>query len=98
MDIKKRVVLILQARMGSNRLPGKSLMDLAGAPLVGRILERVKRCKKVDEIVLAIPDTESDRVLQVLANNYGVKVFLGAENDLVIVTIRLRWSLGLTLW
>ena len=83
MDIKKRVILILQARMGSDRLPGKSLMNLAGAPLVGRILERVKRCKKVDEIVLAIPDTESDKVLQVLANNYGVKVFLGAENDLV---------------
>ena len=57
MDIKKRVILILQARMGSDRLPGKSLMNLAGAPLVGRILERVKRCKKVDEIVLAIPDT-----------------------------------------
>jgi spore coat polysaccharide biosynthesis protein SpsF (cytidylyltransferase family) len=37
---KKRVVLIIQARMGSSRLPGKSMMDLAGAPLVGRILER----------------------------------------------------------
>ena len=78
-----RVVLILQARMGSHRLPGKSLMDLAGAPLVGRILERVKRCKKIDEIVLAIPDTESDKELEALANQYSVKCFVGAENDLV---------------
>lgn len=78
-----KVVLIIQARMGSSRLPGKSMMDLAGAPLVGRILERVKRCTKLDDIVLAIPDTEEDRVLMRLGESYGVKVFSGSENDLV---------------
>ena len=77
------VVLILQARMGSKRLPGKSMMDLAGEPLVGRILERVKRCTRLDDIVLAIPDTEQDRPLEVLADRYYVKVFAGSENDLV---------------
>jgi spore coat polysaccharide biosynthesis protein SpsF len=81
--MKQRVVLIIQARMGSTRLPGKSMMDLAGAPLVGRILERVKRCTKLDDIVLAIPDTEKDRVLTKLGESYGVKVFAGSENDLV---------------
>jgi spore coat polysaccharide biosynthesis protein SpsF len=81
--MKPRVVLIIQARMGSTRLPGKSMMDLAGAPLVGRILERVKRCTKLDDIVLAIPDTEKDRVLKELGESYGVKVFAGSENDLV---------------
>jgi spore coat polysaccharide biosynthesis protein SpsF len=69
--------------MGSNRLPGKSMMDLAGEPLVGRILERVKRCTKLDDIVLAIPDTESDRILMRLGDSYGIKVFAGSENDLV---------------
>jgi spore coat polysaccharide biosynthesis protein SpsF len=81
--VKPKVVLIIQARMGSTRLPGKSMMDLAGAPLVGRILERVKRCNKLDDIVLAIPDTENDRVLMGLGESYGVKVFAGSENDLV---------------
>lgn len=81
--MKKRVVLIIQARMGSSRLPGKSMMDLAGAPLVGRILERVKRCIRLDDIVLAIPDTEKDAVLKQLGERYGVKVFAGSENDLV---------------
>jgi len=81
--MKQRVVLIIQARMGSSRLPGKSMMDLAGAPLVGRILERVKRCTKLDDIVLAIPDTEKDSVLKALGEEYGIKVFLGSENDLV---------------
>lgn len=81
--MKPRVVLIIQARMGSTRLPGKSMMDLAGAPLVGRILERVKRCTRLDDIVLAIPDTERDRVLEALGERYGVKVFAGSESDLV---------------
>ena len=81
--MKKRVVLIIQARMGSTRLPGKSMMDLAGAPLVGRILERVKRCTRLDDIVLAIPDTAKDSVLEKLGERYGVKVFAGSENDLV---------------
>jgi spore coat polysaccharide biosynthesis protein SpsF len=59
------------------------MMDLAGAPLVGRILERVKRCKRLDKVVLAIPDTATDRVLGTLGSDYGVTVFRGAENDLV---------------
>ena len=78
-----KVVMILQARMGSTRLPGKSLMDLAGEPLVGRILERVKRCKSVDEIVLAIPDNEANLPLRRLGERWGVNVYTGSENDLV---------------
>ena len=79
----KRVVMIIQARMGSTRLPGKSMMDLAGRPLVGRILERIKRCSKLDEIILAVPDTSHDKVLVSLGESYGVKVFAGSENDLL---------------
>ncbi len=77
------VVLIIQARMGSTRLPGKSMMDLAGAPLIGRILERVKRCRKLSRIVLAIPDNPRDDVLEKLAVDYSVLVFRGSEHDLV---------------
>lgn len=81
--VTKRVVLIIQARMGSTRLPGKSLMDLAGAPVVGRILERVKRCRRVDEIVLAIPDSSADDPLAELAREYQAPVYRGSEHDLV---------------
>jgi spore coat polysaccharide biosynthesis protein SpsF len=79
----QRVVLIIQARMGSTRLPGKSMLPLAGTPLVSRILERVKRCRRIDDIVLAIPDTPGDRVLESLGREAGVQVFAGSENDLV---------------
>jgi spore coat polysaccharide biosynthesis protein SpsF (cytidylyltransferase family) len=80
---KKRVVLIIQARMGSTRLPGKSTMDLAGRPLVGRILERVKRCKKVDQIILAIPNSLENIVLNDLGTQYGVTVYTGSEDNLI---------------
>jgi spore coat polysaccharide biosynthesis protein SpsF len=83
LDTKRQIVLILQARMGSTRLPGKSMMDLAGAPLVGRILERAKRCNKIDRIVLATTTKAEDDVLSNLAHDYGVDGFRGSENDLV---------------
>ena len=82
-DINPKVVLILQARMGSIRLPGKSMMHLAGVPLVGRMLERVKRCKKIHQIILAVPDTSENLQLQLLGESYNVTVFAGSENDLV---------------
>lgn len=78
-----KVDLIIQARMGSKRLPGKSLFKLAGEPLVGRILERVKRCEMIDDIVLAIPDTSENIPLIELAKRYSVKFYAGSENDLV---------------
>lgn len=69
--------------MGSTRLPGKSMMDLAGAPLVGRVLERVKRCERIDEIVLATTTNRNDDGLAGLADDYGVVLFRGSEDDLV---------------
>ena len=80
---KPRVVLIIQARMGSKRLPGKSMMDLAGKPLLGRILERVKRCTKLNDIVLAIPETSDNLILKELGETYNIKVFLGSEHNLL---------------
>ncbi len=78
-----KVVLIIQARMGSSRLPKKSLLDLAGKPLVGRLIERVKRCKNIDEIVLAIPNTLENDPLEELANSYDINLYRGSEDDLV---------------
>jgi len=79
----KKIVAIIQARMGSTRLPGKSMEDLAGKPLVWRFLERVKRAKKLDEIILATTTKPEDDVLVGVAEDIGVKTFRGSENDLV---------------
>lgn len=78
-----RIVLILQARMGSTRLPGKSMMDLAGAPLLARILERVKRAQRPHAVVMATTQRPEDDVLVTLAEAQGVPVFRGSQNDLL---------------
>ena len=77
------VVLIVQARMDSTRLPGKSLRPLAGVPLGGRILERLKRCQRVDRLVLAVPDTDQNDALEVVGRSYGIPVFRGSEPDVL---------------
>jgi len=59
------------------------MLDLAGAPLVGRILERVKRCQRIDEIILAIPDTNLNYPLSSLGKEYNVTIYAGSEDDLV---------------
>ena len=69
--------------MGSTRLPRKSILDLAGAPLIGRILERIKRTKKVNELVLAIPDSIENEILAKIGRDYGVTVYAGSEDDLI---------------
>ena len=83
----QKVVLIIQARMGSKRLPGKSMLDLAGKPLVARIIERVKRCKKVNEIVLAVPNTKADKILLEIGKENQISVFEGSENNLLDRTV-----------
>jgi spore coat polysaccharide biosynthesis protein SpsF len=76
-----KVVLIIQARMSSTRLPGKSLMPLADKPLVYRMVERLKKCKKVDEIIIATSDQPEDKVLVDLANELGVSAYQGSLLD-----------------
>jgi spore coat polysaccharide biosynthesis protein SpsF len=78
-----RTVAIIQARMGSQRLPGKSMADLAGEPLLWQFLERVKRCKNIDQVVLATTSKTQDDVLVKIADRCNVQSFRGAENDLV---------------
>ena len=73
----KKVVLIIQARMSSTRLPGKSMMPLADKPLVYRMVERLKNCKKIDEIVIATSDQPEDQVLVDLAKVLEVSYFQG---------------------
>jgi spore coat polysaccharide biosynthesis protein SpsF (cytidylyltransferase family) len=78
-----KVVAILQARMGSTRLPGKSMLPLAGKPMVQNIIERVQRATKLDAVVLALPSGEE--FLPVIKAT-GVKPYAAVhtpENDLV---------------
>lgn len=76
-------VLIVQARMTSTRLPGKVLMDLAGRPMLAQELARLKRCRRVDEIVVATTTNATDDPVQALAEREGVHCFRGSEADVL---------------
>jgi spore coat polysaccharide biosynthesis protein SpsF len=78
-----RVVAIIQARMGSTRLPGKVLMDLAGEPMLVRVVDRVRQAKMVDEVVVATTDQPGDAPLVQLCQERGFPCFRGSENDVL---------------
>ena len=69
--------------MGSKRLPRKSMLDLSGKPLIYRIIERLKRCKLPDEIILITSKKKENLVFKKISKSLGVKIFFGSENNLV---------------
>jgi len=81
--ISKKCVLIIQARTGSIRFPRKVLAKINGITLVEQIINRVKRAKKIDEIVLATTKKKEDDILCRLAEKKKISFFRGSENDLV---------------
>ena len=63
---KKRVVGIIQARMSSNRLPGKVLLDIGGEPMLMRVFTRARRAKRLDEVVIATSmDIEDEPIVRI---------------------------------
>lgn len=77
------VIALVQARMGSTRLPGKMMMDLSGRPVLAWVLERTGRASTLDRVVLCTTDDARDSPLAELAEEMGVDVFRGAENDVL---------------
>jgi spore coat polysaccharide biosynthesis protein SpsF len=78
-----RVVTIVQARMGSTRLPGKVLADLLGKPLLERQLERLARARTPHETVIATTTLPRDTPVAELAARVGVACFRGDERDVL---------------
>ena len=78
----KRVVIV-QARMGSVRLPGKVLADLAGRPMLTQQLLRLARCARADEVVVATTTQAADDPVVSLARAAGVRWFRGSEQDVL---------------
>lgn len=79
----QKIVAIIQARMGSERLPGKILKPILGEPLLARMIERVKRAKKLDAVVVATTDKPEDDVTAQLAQECGIGIFRGDEHDVL---------------
>jgi len=78
-----KIVGIIQARMGSSRLPGKMTMDLCGHPILQWVIERCKRASALDEVVLATTTNPEDNDLISLAQDLGIQTFRGNEQDVL---------------
>lgn len=77
------VIAIIQARMGSTRLPGKILKEVNGHPLLFYQLERLKGSKLIDEIVIATTTKEQDNEIVTFCEQYGVSYYRGSETDVL---------------
>jgi spore coat polysaccharide biosynthesis protein SpsF len=78
-----RIVAIIQARMGSSRLPRKVLMDLAGATVLDRVLNRLGRSNLLQEVLVATTTEPGDDVIVEHCERSGRKVFRGSELDVL---------------
>ena len=77
------ILAILQARLSSSRLPGKVLLPLAGAPMILRQVERVRRAARIDRLVVATSDQPSDDRLADTLAEAGVETYRGPLDDVL---------------
>jgi glutamate-1-semialdehyde aminotransferase/spore coat polysaccharide biosynthesis protein SpsF (cytidylyltransferase family) len=74
---------IVQARMGSSRLPGKTLADIEGHPMLWHVVERVRRARLVHQVVVATSDQPADDEIAEFCEHEGIPCFRGSEDDVL---------------
>jgi spore coat polysaccharide biosynthesis protein SpsF len=78
-----KIIAIIQARMTSERLPGKVLMPLHGVPQILQICRRVKMASSIDEVIVATSCEEADDKLADLCSENGIHIFRGSLNNVL---------------
>jgi len=78
-----KIIAIIQAHMGSIRLPGKVLLDLTGEPMLAREMKRLSRAQTLDKAVVATTVNPADDVIVSLCNESGWPYFRGSEEDVL---------------
>ena len=79
----KKIVCIIQARMSSTRLPGKSLALINKVPCIERVIKRVKKSKLIDDIWVACSNSKSDDILANFVKALNIKCYRGSMNDVL---------------
>ena len=79
----RRVVAIVPARMGSTRLPGKPLAEIAGVPMLVWTVERARRAQTVHSCVVATTEERADDAIAALCRAQGYPCFRGSVNDVL---------------
>jgi len=76
-------VAIVQARMGSSRLPGKTMADILGKPILWHLINRLRYSQLLDKIVIATTDNTKDETILELARKSGIDSYAGSEDDVL---------------
>ena len=79
----KQVVALIQARMGSTRLPGKVLLPIVGKPMLWHIVNRLRAVPHIEEVVVATTTLSKDDRIADFARQYKVACFRGSEDDVL---------------
>lgn len=91
------VAAVIQAHMGSTRLPGKVFRKILGKPLLEHLINRLKASKKIDEIVVATTKSEKDDMIIKIAEYCGAKWFRGSEENVLDRILRAARKAGSTI-
>jgi spore coat polysaccharide biosynthesis protein SpsF len=78
-----KITAIIQARMGSSRLPGKIMKEVNGKPLLEYQIERVKQSKFINQIILATTNEVGDDRIEAFSNKLQIDCVRGSENDVL---------------
>jgi len=79
----QKIGFLIQARMGSTRLPGKVLMNLHGKPILAHIIDRIRELKANIPIIIITSDTIKDDLIEDFCTRHLVLFFRGDENDVL---------------
>ncbi|MGB6482868.1 MAG: NTP transferase domain-containing protein [Candidatus Acidiferrales bacterium] len=77
-----KIGVLVQARMGSKRLPGKALAEVRGKPLLQGLCNRMRLCRSADEVIVATSDQREDDAIAGACIAWGFPVFRGPAKDL----------------
>lgn len=77
------IYAMIQARMGSSRLPGKVMKEVVGKPLLEHIIYRLSFCEKIDKIIVISSDEIENEPIKNLCDKINIDCFLGNENDVL---------------
>ena len=77
------IAAIVQARMGSTRLPGKTLAHVAGKPMLARLVERARRIPGVERVIIATSEKPADQAILQFATDHGLPAYAGSEEDVL---------------
>ena len=91
----QKTIAIVQARTDSSRLPGKVLLPVLQQPMLMHQLQRISRSKRLDKVIVATSDQESDDALAKVVLDNGYECFRGSEDDVLARFYELCSSLDL---